>query len=162
MIVVRRAELDDSEAIAKVLYDSFVEYEPLYAPQRFAATVQPAGGVRERLQEGPGWVALVDETIIGTVAAQERSEGLYIRGMGIVPNARGLGIGERLLKAVEAYARENGFELMFLGTTPFLDRAIRLYQHFGFVFNEEKNKDSYGTPLLYMEKRLRENQPNVR
>jgi GNAT superfamily N-acetyltransferase len=154
MIVVRRAELDDAEAVASVLYDSFVEYESLYAPQRFAATVQSAEGIRERLEQGPCWVAMVDEAIVGTVAAVGRLEGLYVRGMGIVPAARGLGIGEKLLEEVETYAIENGFERIFLGTTPFLPRAIRLYERFGFVFNEEKNEDSYGTPLLYMEKLL--------
>jgi GNAT superfamily N-acetyltransferase len=153
-MIIRRAEFDDADAIAGVLHESFIEYRSLYAPERYAGTVVSPEEVRHRLAEGPGWVALVDEMIIGTVGAVKRPEGLYIRGMGIVPRARGLNIGEQLLNVVEAYASENGFCRMFLGTTPFLHRAIRLYEKFGFKFCETQANDSIGTPLLMMEKSL--------
>jgi GNAT superfamily N-acetyltransferase len=152
--MIRRAEVDDADAIAGVLHDAFIEYRSLYAPERYAGTVVSPEEVRGRLGEGPTWVALVDGAIIGTVGAVKRVEGLYIRGMGIVPRARGLRIGEQMLNEVEAYARENGVNRMFLGTTPFLHRAIRLYERFGFRFCETKANDSIGTPLLTMEKRL--------
>ncbi len=157
-MIVRRAELDDAQAIAGVLHDSFIEYRSLYAPERYAGTVCSPEEIRIRLEEGPGWVALVDDAIIGTVCAVSKVEGLYIRGMGIVPRARGLRIGEKLLIAIELYAKENGFERMFLGTTPFLHRAIRLYEKFGFEFYETSGTDSIGMPLLMMEKTLADGQ----
>ena len=154
--MIRRGDVDDADAISGVLHDSFVEYRSLYAPERYAGTVVSPPEVRCRLEEGPAWVALLELTIIGTVGAVHRAEGLYIRGMGIVPHARGLRIGEQLLNEVEAYASENGFNRMFLGTTPFLHRAIRLYEKFGFRFCETKANDSIGTPLLTMEKGVSE------
>ena len=153
-MIIRRAEVDDADAIAGVLHESFIEYRSLYAPERYAGTVCSADEIRDRMEEGPAWVALVEEKTVGTVAAVGRSEGLYIRGMGIVPSARGLGIGDQLLNAIECYAKESGFTRMFLGTTPFLHRAIRLYEKFGFRFCETQANDSIGTPLLMMEKSL--------
>ena len=153
MIVIRHAELSDSEAIARVLYESFVEYESQYTVAAFAATVLDTNKVRQRLEEGPGWIALSDEEMVGTVSAVSRAEGLYVRGMGVVPRARGFQIGDFLLEEVQIYARANGFEKLLLSTTPFLHRAIRLYEKCGFRFCEE-DSDLFGTPLLAMEKEL--------
>ncbi|PWT92396.1 MAG: hypothetical protein C5B55_06535 [Blastocatellia bacterium] len=150
---IRRAVFEDAEAIARVLLDSFIEYKSLYVPQRYDATVIAPDEVKERLEEGPVWVAIVDEYIVGTVAANERDEGLYIRGMGVVPKARGLRLGELLLREVERYAVECGHKRMFLNTTPFLNHAIKLYEGFGFKFTDEID-ERFGTPLLTMEKNL--------
>src|SRR5260370_227302 len=45
---------------------------------------------------------------------------------------------------------------MYLSTTPFLDRAIRLYERFGFQRSDEGPLDLFGTPLFTMTKRLNE------
>jgi hypothetical protein len=37
--MIRRAEVDDADAIAGVLHDAFIEYRSLYAPERYAGTV---------------------------------------------------------------------------------------------------------------------------
>lgn len=44
------------------------------------------------------------------------------------------------------------WKVAFLSMTPFLDRAVRLYEKFGFMRNGDD--DLYGTPLIAMEKRL--------
>jgi ribosomal protein S18 acetylase RimI-like enzyme len=41
---------------------------------------------------------------------------------------------------------------MLLSTAPFLDRAIRLYERFGFRRTNEGPHDLFGTPLFSMEK----------
>jgi len=53
MIVIRHAEPSDSEAIARVLYESFVEYESQYTVAAFAATVLDTEKVRQRLEKVP-------------------------------------------------------------------------------------------------------------
>jgi GNAT superfamily N-acetyltransferase len=52
------------------------------------------------------------------------------RGMAVAPEARGLRIGKALLNLTEGFAREHGVNRMFLYTTAFLLRAIRLYRSF--------------------------------
>jgi GNAT superfamily N-acetyltransferase len=74
--------------------------------------------------------------------------------MAVVPAARAHRIGESLLRQVESFAAEHGYARLVLSTTPFLNSAIRLYQHFGFRRNEAEPHDLFGTPLFTMEKIL--------
>jgi GNAT superfamily N-acetyltransferase len=107
-----------------------------------------------RIDEGPVWVALRDGAIVGTVSALPKGEALYVRSMAVLPTARGHGIGELLLERVESFALEHGYKRLFLSTTPFLDRAIRLYEHWGFRRSDEGPHDLFGTPLFTMVKTL--------
>lgn len=152
---IRRASEDDAAAIASVLCESFAEYRSLYTPEGFAATTPASRQVRRRIEEGPVWVALYNGTIAGTVSVLDRGrEGLYVRGMAVLTAARGKGIGRRLLEHVEAFARAQKYERLFLSTTPFLHAAIRLYEQFGFRPAGEGPHDLFGTPLFTMVKSL--------
>jgi GNAT superfamily N-acetyltransferase len=88
-----------------------------------------------------------------SVGGSQRN-GLCVRGMAVLPAARGLGVGRRLLAQVEAFAVENGCVRLFLSTTPFLTRAIRLYEDFGFRVTNDGPHDLFGTSLFSMEKML--------
>ena len=151
---IRRATIADAPAIAGVLAAAFAEYEPLYTPEGLAATTPLAERIRARLDEGPIWVALHEEGIIGTVGAVRRGEALYVRSMAVLPAARGQHVGEALLREVEAFARTAGATSLLLSTTPFLARAIRLYEQWGFQYSDAGPHDLYGTPLLTMVKSL--------
>lgn len=164
-IQVRRAKRSEAEQIAAVLAESFAEFAGLYAPEGFAATTPDAEQVRRRMEEGPIWVAELDEHVVGTVAAVlEEEDGLYIRGMAVVPSARDHRVGENLLNAVQRFAAESGCRRLFLSTTPFLTAAIRLYERFGFERSEDGPHDLFGTPLFTMSKELksRSEVPGVR
>lgn len=151
-VEIRRADADDAEAVASVLRESFEEYEHLYTREGFDATTPACAAVLRRIEEGPVWVALVDDTVVGTVSAVPKGESLYVRGMGISPAARGRGIGELFLREVEGFASERGFKRLFLSTTPFLSRAIRLYERHGFERTGEGPDNLFGTPLFTMGK----------
>ena len=153
-IQIRTAIPADASAIATVLYDSFVAYKSSYTPEAFAATTPTADQIEVRMSEGPVWVVVRDEKIVGTVAVVPRGASLYIRGMAVVPSARGQKIGELLLTHIESFATARNFKRLYLSTTPFLSSAIRLYEHFGFQRNGEGPHDLLGTPILTMEKRL--------
>lgn len=153
-VKVRGAVPEDAPAIASLLYASFVEFRPLYTPAGFEATAITDGEVLVRMGEGPVWIALWKDSLCGTVAAVARGTALYVRGMAVLPNVRGQGVGEALLKAVEAFAMEHGHTALLLTTTPFLDSAIRLYEKFGFSRIAGGEADLFGTPLFSMKKRL--------
>ena len=150
--ILRIAEPDDAEAIAAVLRESFAEYESSYTPQAFAATVSGVEEIKRRFGKETIWVALIGDKIIGTVGVVPRQDSLYARSMAILPEARGKQIGERLLKEIENYAVARNYRRLFLNTTPFLHRAIRLYEKFGFLICGAD--DLFGTPLVTMEKSL--------
>jgi GNAT superfamily N-acetyltransferase len=151
---IRTAVPDDVPAIASTLHKAFLEFEPLYTPEAFAATISSPGQIRLRLSEGPIWVALQDAVVVGTVSVAPKGDALYVRGMAVDPVARGSGIGRELMKRVEWYATERGFKRLHLSTTPFLAGAIRLYEKRGFVRNKDGPDNLFGTPLFTMEKKL--------
>ncbi len=137
-----------------MLGESFVEYRSLYTDQGYAATTPESETIKKRFAEGRIWVALLDERIVGTVSVVAEGESLYVRSMAIVPAARGSRIGERLLAEVERFAVAHNWRRLFLSTTPFLHRAIRLYEKFGFERTGEPPHNLYGTPLVTMSKTL--------
>ena len=149
---IRTAVADDASSIASVLYEAFVEYKSSYTPAAFAATAPTTEQIQGRMNEGPVWVVLRDQAIVGTAAAVAKGESLYIRGMAILPSARGHKLGELLLTHIETFASARGFKRLFLSTTPFLNNAIRLYERFGFRRTGAGPNDLFGTPLFTMEK----------
>ena len=130
---IRFATIEESDVISSVLLEAFAEYEPLYTAEAFAATTPTAEQIRNRWDEGPVWVAQFAGQIVGTIAAVPEDQALYVRSMAIQPTARGSGLGRSLLERVEDFAVRQAHKRMYLRTTPFLYRAIRLYEQFGFV-----------------------------
>jgi len=151
-VQIRGAAVEDSAAIADVLYQSFAEFRPLYTEDGFAATTPVAAQVETRMREGPLWVALSDGVIVGTISAVKKGDSAYIRGMAVFPSSRGSGAGSRLLQQVEQWAASEDLNRLFLSTTPFLDSAIRLYEKSGFWRTDDGPHDLFGTPLFTMEK----------
>ena len=151
-VVLRTATFDDATSIVAVLVQSFIEYKAVYTAGGFAATTPDTEEVRRRMTEGPTWVAVQDSEIVGTVAVVPSGERLYIRSMAVIPSARGQNIGVKLLRHIEDFASANNYKRLFLSTTPFLSRAIKLYQQLGFVLSDQQIEDLHGTPLLRMEK----------
>lgn len=154
IVRIRMAVPADAALVASVLRESFLEYRDSYTPAAFAATTPASEEVRRRMREGPVWVALCGGSVVATVAAVTRGADLYVRGMAVLPTARGRRIGELLLREIEDYASSRGHRRLILSTTPFLHRAIRLYESFGFRRSEEGAHDLLGTPLFTMVKNL--------
>jgi putative acetyltransferase len=153
-VEIRLATIEDSEAIAAVLKAAFAEFEMLYTAEGFRATTPDAEQVRHRMAEGPVWVALDGDIIVGTCSAIGRATSLYIRGMAVLTSARGRKVGEQLLSHIESYARASAFNGLLLSTTPFLHKAIALYERFGFRRIASGPTELFGTALFTMEKRF--------
>jgi putative acetyltransferase len=145
-IQIRIAEPDDAASVAAVLRQSFVEYQSSYTEEAFAATTPGSDQILQRLDEGPVWVAVVNNAIVGTVSAVSHGEALYIRSMAVVPAARAL------LACAEGFALDHGNKRLFLSTTPFLTGAIRLYERMGYRRSDKGPHDLFGTPLFTIEK----------
>jgi GNAT superfamily N-acetyltransferase len=141
--------LSDAEAIAAVLRAAFADFEPLYTPRAFAATTPTPEQLAGRFRDGPIWLAEQESQVLGTVSGVPRPNDLYVRSMAVHPDAQGRGIGVGLLRMVEDFAVLRGHGRLLLTTTPFLSRAIRLYQQAGFQRTGETG-DLFGTPLIWM------------
>lgn len=156
-VQIRRASEQDTARITSVLRQAFAEYERLYTREGegYAATTPGADEIFVRMNQGPIWVAVHNNQIVGTASLVSKPEGIYVRGMAVLPAARGLGIGYLLLDEIQRFAEAHCSKRLLLSTTPFLNRAIRLYEAFGFARTNEGPHDLFGTPLFTMQKILR-------
>src|SRR4051812_7256655 len=127
-VVIKKATAEDAITISKVLLEAFLQFKQFYTDKAFAATTISENEVLKRMEEGNIWVALHKDTIIGTVAVVQKGHSLYIRGMAVLPEARGLKTGWKLLETIEKYAIENNYKSLSLSTTPYLTSAIHLYE----------------------------------
>ncbi len=153
-VSIRLGTVAELPEVASLMHASFAEYRSLYTEEAFLATTPNPAQLAIRMEEGPLWVAEQGNSIVGTVAAVLRGNDLYIRGMAVLPTARGLGLGELLLKQVEEFARVEHCKRLALSTTPFLHRAIRLYERAGFNRTDEEPHELFGTTLFTMAKTL--------
>lgn len=148
------AGIGDAATVAALLREAFREYEPLYSPAAYAATTPTSEQLRARWAEGPVWITWLADHAVGTVAAVPTGEGLFVRSMAVRPAACGRGVGRLLMARVEDFARQRGIRRLYLSTTPFLHRAIRLYERLGFVRTNAGPDELHGTPLVTLEKVL--------
>ena len=92
--------------------------------------------------------------VIGTAALAMRDGYGEVKGMFVAPETRGMGVGARLLAAVEAAARAKSLRVLRLETGATLDAACRLYARAGFVTCDAFGDYASGTSSIFMEKPL--------
>src|SRR5947209_17026595 len=126
--------------------------------ERFDAGFDPALSISAHAHEltSPTGLLLVahlrEEPIgCGAVKFHENTPG-EIKRMWVAPRARGLGLGRRLLEALERSAREAGITVLHLETNRSLIEAIQLYRDCGYQEVEAFNDEPYAHH--WFEKRL--------
>ncbi|MBC2906156.1 bifunctional helix-turn-helix transcriptional regulator/GNAT family N-acetyltransferase [Streptomyces cupreus] len=102
------------------------------------------------------WIAELDGRPVGCVMCvrDEAPATARLRLLLVEPDARGLGIGDRLIGAVVDFARGVGYRDLVLWTNDVLAAARRLYQRHGFVLTAEKPHRSFGKDLVGQDWRL--------
>jgi DNA-binding MarR family transcriptional regulator/GNAT superfamily N-acetyltransferase len=97
---------------------------------------------------GQFYVAYLHGGPIGCGAVKHHSDApAEIKRMWIAPQARGLGLGRRLLETLEACARTGGARFAYIETSAVLTEALSLYRSTGWVevppFNDEPFADHW-------------------
>ena len=78
-------------------------------------------------------IALRDGEVVGTCALLKMDDATYeLAKMAVAPATKGMGVGERLGKAVIAQARRRGARQLYLESNTVLEPAINLYRKLGF------------------------------
>lgn len=82
---------------------------------------------------GEVFFALQGGQVLGTCALRKESDETYeLCKIAVAPEARGLGLGDALMRAVIRFAREKGARRVYLVSNTKLEPAIRLYRKHGF------------------------------
>ncbi|MFF0094411.1 GNAT family N-acetyltransferase [Streptomyces canus] len=102
------------------------------------------------------WIAELDGRPVGCVMCvrDEAPATARLRLLLVEPDARGLGIGDRLVRAVVDFARGVGYRDLVLWTNDVLTSARRVYQRHGFVLVAEEPHRSFGRDLKGQDWRL--------
>lgn len=95
------------------------------------------------------WIAEKDGARVGAVfVAKASDEVAKLRLLHVEPEARGLGIGGRLVEECVRFARQAGYEKITLWTQSNLHAARHLYQLAGFRVVREEPHHSFGKDLV--------------
>ncbi|WP_026874211.1 bifunctional helix-turn-helix transcriptional regulator/GNAT family N-acetyltransferase [Jiangella gansuensis] len=95
------------------------------------------------------WVAELDGRPVGAVFCARKDDATaQLRLLLVEPEARGSGLGTRLVDECIRFARGAGYTSMILWTNDVLAAARRIYQKAGFELVEENRHHSFGHDLV--------------
>ncbi|MFJ8826458.1 GNAT family N-acetyltransferase [Streptomyces sp. NPDC102467] len=102
------------------------------------------------------WIAELDGRPVGCVmCVRDEAPGTArLRLLLVEPEARGLGVGDRLVRAVVDFARGVGYRELVLWTNDVLKSARSIYRRHGFVLVGETPHRSFGVDLTGQDWRL--------
>lgn len=143
--------LRDTDSLAELTALLHAAYASLAAQGwNFTAVDQTVDVTRERLAGAQAFVAELDGRLVGTVAVRgpkplgdtyigDDTPPLYttpgtaiLAQLGVHPDCRGLGLGEQLIDAAEAWARAQGFTQIALDTAEPAVALRRRYERRGY------------------------------
>lgn len=133
-VSIRAATNDDRERIEALVFGALAEHGLRPDPATTDADLKDIeagylarGGLFEVVEDEGG-------KMLGTCGLYPLGdETCELRKMYLLPEARGAGLGKRLLERALEHARRRGFKTVTLETASVLEDAIRLYTRFGFV-----------------------------
>jgi ribosomal protein S18 acetylase RimI-like enzyme len=145
---VRRAQPEDADAVARLLYDFNTEYdEPTPEPPQLAIRVRELMD-RDTIVlvagDGPDGLAVLRLRPAIWSAGNE----CYLAELYVVPDRRGQGLGRALMEAAIDTARAEGADWMDLGTSEDDVAARALYERMGFT-----NREGPDGPIMYVYER---------
>ena len=104
--------------------------------------------IAERDGRVVGSVFLVNADDAGKDGSKTGGEEAKLRMLYVDPEARGLGIGRRLVQECIRFARARGYRRLTLWTNDVLTAARRIYEDEGFTLVEEEHHRSFGKELV--------------
>jgi putative acetyltransferase len=133
-IVIREATNGDCERVIKLVSSVLDEFQLPFEPGSKDADLADiermyieAGGVFEVIENQDGRLL----GCFGLFPLNDMT--CELRKMYFLPEIRGIGLGREVLERAVKHARRLGFKTMVLETISVLERAIHLYERFGFV-----------------------------
>jgi len=145
---------DPASTDARACIDAYLRELDGRFESGFDATLGPSADPQELVPpSGVLLLARLDENALGCGALKVLGEGIgEIKRMWVAPDARGLGIAQRMLDALEAQARAMSLHTLRLDTNRTLLEARALYVRNGYVEIPRYNENPYAD--YWFEKKL--------
>ncbi|MEY2195668.1 GNAT family N-acetyltransferase [Neobacillus sp. BF23-41] len=149
-IIIDELVEDEKETVRRLLVESYQQYEHEYTnPYQWEDYLANIKASVDNPDVKKILIAKNNVNILGTLQLFESSEKAYqkpelqifspiIRLLAVHPQARGRGVAQELLKAGLHFAKSQGANKLYLHTGDKMQKAIRLYEWFGFKRDQTK------------------------
>ena len=146
---VTPSEYEEAGRVVVAAYREFIPEDPDPGWVEYENLLADVAG---RVDRTVVLVALDDGRLVGTATIEmDRTVGdddvdlepgmAVLRMLGVLPEARGRGVGRALVERTVEMARERGKRVMELRTTPRMTAAHALYESMGFVRDPENDME---------------------
>ena len=132
---LRRAEATDAATLAACIDAAYAAHAA-----RIADMPAVSEGIAADIEDNYVWVAEQGGRIVGGIILVVRDDHGVLANVAVAPDARGTGLGRRLIDRVETAARGLGLAKLRLSTHPALHENVRLYERLG--WRETARSDS--------------------
>ena len=137
-IKLRTIQKEDNVQLAQIIRDTLTEFK---ANKPGTVYYDETTDQLFELFQKPGsiyYVALMDDEIVGGGGIYP-SDGLpngtcELVKMYLLPEARGIGLGKRIIEECLAFAKENSYTQVYIESMPELENALKVYEKFGFKY----------------------------
>jgi len=149
---------EEKETVRNLLIESYIQYQDFFEQDRWEKYLEEVKTAVDNEQIDALLIAKSGDTILGTVQLFPSSDLAYdeptlhiehpiIRFLAVHPDGRGLGIASKLLDRSIDYARWNKAKAISLHTTDIMEKAVTLYERYGFKRDEVNDYLKSGTPI---------------
>jgi ribosomal protein S18 acetylase RimI-like enzyme len=152
-MTIREAKKDDLEKLCKLNYEIFADTKKFDSDviADYALTEEGKGWIEDAISNPKGCCFIAEEEgqMVGYTSGVEKGmtyrKGKYFElvNIGLIPEMRGKGLGEKLLRTIEEWAKEKGYNKVYLNCYFKNRTAIDFY-----------NKHGYEKIEISMEKRI--------
>lgn len=137
-VKLRTIQKDDNTQLAQIIRDTLTEFK---ANKPGTVYFDKTTDELFELFQHPRsvyYVALIDDEIVGGGGIYP-SEGLpngtcELVKMYLLPEARGIGLGKRIIEECLDFAKQNGYSQVYIESMPELENALKVYEKFGFKY----------------------------
>ena len=137
-IIIREIEPSDNKELASIIRASLKEFGADRPGTVYYDETTDALYELFRTKNSIYYVAERNGILLGGVGIFPSnglpSDTVELVKMYLRPEARGLGLGKKLIEKALHFAKISGFHYVYIETMPELEQAMRVYEKFGFVY----------------------------
>ncbi len=144
MVRVRKAEISDAEAIAKITGEAFLQYIKVAGIKDTPALHEGIDTVIEDIKTKDVYVAHIEDEIVGSVRIHKISDDtVYLSRFGVSMNHQNLGIGKLLMNYLDAILPQKKIKHIELHTASKATPLMKFYYNRGFYVDDVSKEKGY-------------------
>lgn len=153
MIEVRIAGESELPVVHEITLKAFEEFRDKLDPPT-GALYETIDEVRALAVTGGAILAFLDGVPTGSARYALNGDHLYCGRLGVLPEARGQGLGGEMLSFLHALARERGLSEVRLATREVMESNLRFYARNGYEITSSEPHQKGGGIVVHLTRKL--------